>query len=178
MVKYGFVAFIILLNSLSASAEELGIVILGLFNEQAVVEVNKKRHLLKSGETSPEGVKLIAANSREAILEIKGQRETFVLGDHIGGHFTAAPEQPKVSLWPVNGMYLTAGTINGYSVDFLVDTGATTIALNAATAKRLGIDYHRGQKVGLRTASGYEVGYKISLDYVQIEEIKLYHVTT
>lgn len=176
MVKYWFTALIILLNSSTASADELDIVVVGLFAGQAVVEVNKKQHLLTVGKTTPEGVKLIAANSREAVLEINGQRQTYELGNRIGGNFTPAPEQPKVSLWPTNGMYLTTGTVNGYSVDFLVDTGATTIAINSATAKRLGIDYLRGQQIGIRTASGYDVGYRINLDYVQLEQIKLYNI--
>lgn len=176
MVKYWFTALIILLNSITASADELDIVVVGLFAGQAVVEVNKQQHLLKVGKTSPEGVKLISANSREAVLEVDGKRQTYLLGDHIGSHYTPAPEQPKVSLWPTNGMYQTTGTVNGYSVDFLVDTGATTIALNAATAKRLGIDFYRGQKIGIRTASGTDFGYRIQLDYVQLEEIKLYNI--
>ena len=176
MAKYWFTALIILLNSSLASAQELEIVVVGLFAGQAVIEVNKKQHLLKVGNRSPEGIKLIDANSREAILEVNGQRQTYLLGDQIGGQFTPAPEQPKVSLWPNNGMYLTAGTVNGYSVDFLVDTGATTIALNAATANRLGLDYYRGQQIGIKTASGYDVGYKVNLDYVQIDTIKLYNI--
>jgi len=176
MVKYWFAALIILLNSITALANELDIVVVGLFAGQAVVEVNKQQHLLKVGKTSPEGVKLIAANSREAVLEINGKRQTYLLGDHIGSNYTPAPEQPKVSLWPTNGMYQTTGTVNGYSVDFLVDTGATTIAINAATARRLGIDFYRGQKIGVRTASGNDVGYRVQLDYVQLEEIKLYNI--
>lgn len=176
MIKYWFTAFIILLNSFLVSAEDLDILVVGLFANQAVVEVNGQQHLLKVGKSTPEGVKLIAANSTEAVLEVNGKQQTYPLGNRIGSHFTPAPEQPEVSLWPTNGMYLTPGTVNGYSVDFLVDTGATTVALNAATAKRLGLDYYRGEQIGIRTASGYDVGYKVTLDVVQIEEIKLYNV--
>lgn len=176
MTKYWFSALIILLNSFSASAEDLDILVVGLFADKAVVEVNGEQHLLKVGQSTPEGVKLVAANSREAVLRINGQQQTYPLGDRIGSHFTPAPEQPKVSLWPTGGMYQTTGTVNGYSVDFLVDTGAFTVALNAATAKRLGLDYYRGEQVGIRTASGYDVGYKVTLDYIQIDEIKVYNV--
>lgn len=176
MKKYWITALIILLNSLSASAEELDVLVVGLFADKAVVEVNGEQHLLRVGQSTPEGVKLIAANSSEAVLQIHGQQQSYPLGNRIGSHFTPAPEQPKVSLWPTNGMYLTPGSINGYSVDFLVDTGATAIALNAATAKRLGLDYYRGEQIGLRTASGYDVGYRVNLDMVQLDEIKLYNV--
>lgn len=176
MVKYCFTALIILLNSFSVSAEELDILVVGLFSDQAVVEVNGKQHLLKVGKSTPEGVELVAANSTEAVLKINGKQQTYPLGDRISSQFTPAPEQPQVSLWPSNGMYQTAGTVNGYTVDFLVDTGAFTVALNSATAKRLGLDFYRGEQIGIRTASGYDVGYKVTLDYIQIDEIKVYNV--
>lgn len=174
--KYHVAALIILVNSLTASAEELDILVVGLFANQAVLEINGQQHLLKVGKTSPEGVKLLSANSNEAVLEINGKQQTFPLGNRISTQFTESPALPQVSLWPTNGMYLTAGSINGYTIDFLVDTGASTIALNAATAKRLGIDYYRGEQVGVRTASGEGLGYKIMLDVVQLEQIKLYNV--
>lgn len=176
MIKYWFTALIILLNSLSAAAEELDILVVGLFANQAVLEVNGERHLLKVGSSTPGGIKLIAANSNEAVLEIEGKQQRFPLGNRISTQFSAPVEQPEVSLWPTNGMYLTAGSVNGYTVNFLVDTGASAIALNAATANRLGIDYYRGEQVGIRTASSNEVGYRVTLDVVQLEEIKLYNV--
>lgn len=176
MVKYWFTALIILLNSQIAWAQELNIMVVGLFSGQAVVEVNGQQHLLKAGNATPEGVRLISATSNEAVMEVNGKQQTFQLGNRISSNFSAAPAQPQVSLWPNNGMYLTTGTVNGYSVDFLVDTGATSIALNAATAKRLGIDFYRGQQVGIRTASGKGLAYRVMLDYVQLDEIKLYNI--
>lgn len=176
MVKYWFTALIILLNSQIAWTQALDIMVVGLFSGQAVVEVNGQQHLLKAGKATPEGVKLISATSNEAVMEVNGKQQTFQLGNRISSNFSAAPAQPQVSLWPNNGMYLTTGTVNGYSVDFLVDTGATSIALNAATARRLGIDFYRGQQIGIRTASGKGLAYRVTLDYVQLDEIKLYNV--
>lgn len=174
--KSYFAALIILVISLTASAEELDILVVGLFANQAVVEVNGQQHLLKVGKTTPEGIKLIAANSNEAVLEIKGKQQTFPLGNRVSAQFSAAPAQPAVSLWPNKGMYFTTGTVNGFTVDFLIDTGAFSVALNSATAQRLGIDFYRGEQIGIRTASGYDVGYKVTLDYVQLDTIKIYNV--
>lgn len=176
MVKYWFTALIILLNSQIAWTQALDIMVVGLFSGQAVVEVNGQQHLLKAGKATPEGVKLISATSNEAVMEVNGKQQTFQLGNRISSNFSAALAQPQVSLWSNNGMYLTTGTVNGYSVDFLVDTGATSIALNAATARRLGIDFYRGQQIGIRTASGKGLAYRVTLDYVQLDEIKLYNV--
>ena len=99
-----------------------------------------------------------------------------MLGGQIGGVFSPPPAQPRVSLWPSDGMYLTNGSINGYGVDFLVDTGASAVAINAATAKRLGIDYLNAPKIGVRTASGTDVGYQVNLDSVQLGDIIRFNV--
>ena len=76
-------------------------------------------------------------------------QEEYFLGSHIGSHYAPPPKQPVVSLWLMRWMYLTPVSINGYSVDFLVDTGASAIALNADTAKRLAIDYKQSKAVGV-----------------------------
>jgi len=176
MKKIGILALIILLNSPLAWSEVVNIVVVGLFNDQAVVEINKTRRLLKIGEPSPEGVTLISANSRRAVLEKNGIRNEYLLGTHIGSDFTPPSAQKMVRLWPVGGMYSTAGTVNGYSVNFLVDTGASSIALNAATATRLDINYLKGRKVGVKTASGTEMAYQVMLDTVQVGDITLHNI--
>jgi aspartyl protease family protein len=168
---------IILINLSVAWADVSKIIVLGLFNGQVVLEIDNKQRILKAGKTSPEGVTLISATSRVAVLEVNGVQQQYFLGSHIGSHYASPPKQPVVSLWPTQGMYLTPGSINGYSVDFIVDTGASAIALNANTAKRLGIDYKQGKAVGVRTASRIEKAYKVNLDLVQVGEIKLHNVS-
>lgn len=163
-------------NVMATGFDDLEIVVSGLFKNQAVITINKQQHLLKVGKTSPEGVTLISANSHSAMLELDGIQQRYLLGTQIGGNFAPPPEQPKVALWPTNGMYLTPGSINGFTVDFLVDTGASAIALNAATAKRLGLNYLKGQKIGVKTAASIEIAYKVMLNEVQVGDIKLYNV--
>ncbi|MDX1573389.1 MAG: TIGR02281 family clan AA aspartic protease [Methylophaga sp.] len=169
LFKYIIIPFILPAVVLAESA--LSIQVKGLFRDQAVIEINDTQRILTVGQTSPEGVKLIAANSDQAILEIDGIQQTFPLGTQIGGVFSPPNPKPMVSLWPTNGMYLTNGSINGYGVDFLVDTGASAVALNAATAQRLGIDYLNAPKIGVRTASGEGLGYQVNLDKVQVGDI-------
>jgi len=178
MNKAWIAGLIILLNTSFAwsNSNVLDIVVVGLFSDQAVVEINTKQRLLKVGVTSPEGVTLISANSRYAILEKGGVTERYELGTRISTNFAPPVKQSVVSLWPINGMYTTPGSVNGYSVDFLVDTGASAIALNAATAERLDLDYLKGKKVGVKTASGVEVAYHVILDEVQVGDIKLNNI--
>lgn len=167
---------IILLNSSLVWSETLNIVVQGLFSDKAVLKINENQRLLKVGNASPEGVILISATSKSAIIEVEGVRKKYFLGSHIAGHYAAAAEQPIVSIWPVNGMYMTIGNVNGYSVEFLVDTGASAIAINAATAQRLGVEYLNASVGMVKTASGIEKAYRVSLDLVQIGDIKLHNI--
>ena len=58
-------------------------------------------------------------------------------------------------------MFLRNGTINGRSVKFLVDTGATSVAMNSSQAKRLGIRYRlEGKPSTVSTASGFVKAYE------------------
>lgn len=177
MFKLWAISCIILLNtSLVWAEQQLNVIVVGLFNDQAVIEINNTQRLLKAGKTSPEGVTLISATSRNAVLEINGVKKTYQLGQHIGVNFTSSTTQAEVDLWPTNGLYFTAGSINGFSVDFLVDTGASSIALNAATAQRIGLNFREANKVLVKTASTTEVGYEVYLDLVQIGDIKLNNI--
>ena len=176
MTKRWMVGLIILLNASYAWSDVLNIVVVGLFRDQAVLVVNHVQRSLKVGEQSPEGITLISANSHGAVLEKNGIQKDYLLGTQISADFSPPVAQTVVSLWPTNGMYVTTGSVNGYSVDFLVDTGASAIALNAATADRLGIDFRRGKRVGVKTASGVDTAYDIMLDSVQVGEIKLYNI--
>ena len=74
-------------------------------------------------------------------------------------------------------MFKTTGSINGYTVNFLVDTGASSIALNSNMAKRLGLQYKlKGDPTIVTTASGSVSAYSINLDRVKVGEIMLRNV--
>ena len=66
---------IILLNVSTAWADVSKIIVLGLFNDMAVLDIDNKQRILKAGNTSPEGVTLISATSKVAVLEVHGIQE-------------------------------------------------------------------------------------------------------
>jgi aspartyl protease family protein len=72
------------------------------------------------------------------------------------------------------GHYVTAGQVNGVPVEFLVDTGATDVAIPSHLADRLGLK--RGQATRYRTANGVITGYRTKLDSVAIGSIRLENV--
>ena len=152
------------------------ILVMGLFKDMAILTIDGKQRKLRVGQTSPEGVKLISANSEEAVLEIQGKRETYQLGSHISTRFIQ-DKKAIAQIWPTQGMYLTSGSINGQAVDFLIDTGASWVAMNANHARRLGIDYrYVGIKSWAGTANGRVRVYIVKLKKVTVGEIELHNI--
>lgn len=166
--------FLVAASTLAFAAVD-GISVIGLFKDRVVLSIDGKQRLLRSGQTSPEGVKLVSADSNGAILEIEGQRNRYSLGSRIGTAYSPPQRQPSVRVWPtVQGMYAVVGSINGFPVNFLIDTGATLVAMNRREAKRLGIDYLvRGEPSWATTASGRVKAYNLVLDRVKVGDIML-----
>jgi len=154
------------------------IVIIGLFKDKVIIKLDGKQRLLASGETSPEGVTLISANSREAVLEINGVRDHYNIGAHIGSRFRGPTGQKTVSIAADSqGMYWVNGSINDFQVKFIVDTGATLISMNKHQARRIGLDYKmEGKKSLTSTASGLDKVYLIKLKKVKIGDIVLHDI--
>ncbi|VAX13399.1 hypothetical protein MNBD_GAMMA24-2136 [hydrothermal vent metagenome] len=153
------------------------IVVLGLFKDRAVIRIGKQQHILRVGETSPEGVSLIEADSKKAVLEFRGKKDTYFLGRQVSSHFKKAEIKGEAKIWPINGMYMVGGTINGQPVKFMLDTGASWISMNAQHARRLGLDYRvSGRRRSVSTASGVAQVFLINLDRVSVGDIILHHV--
>lgn len=161
----------------SALAGAPRVKVLGLFPDKALLEIDGRQRLLRAGQASPEGVRLLAADPREAQVEVDGRRETLTLGTAVGGVF-ATPESREVKIFRnPKGSYTTVGSINGRTVDFLVDTGASAIAMNGAEARRLGLTYRvDGEPVGITTASGVVRGHRVTLERVSVGEITLRNI--
>jgi aspartyl protease family protein len=61
-------------------------------------------------------------------------------------------------------------------VRFMVDTGATTIALGQAEAQAIGLDYSQGQRVMMNTANGAAPGWLVTLSAVTVGEVTVANV--
>lgn len=155
------------------------IAVTALFNGKAVLVVdNGKPRTLSIGQSTPEGVKLLSASSESAVIEYSGKRETLLLGQGTRlGSSVAVSSAGQVTLTADSrGHFVANGWINGNTIRFLVDTGATTIALSTSEARRLGINYLAGSRQAGRTASGIVTAYAVKLDTVRIGDITLMNV--
>ena len=160
----------------SARAER-DIRVMALFSGKAMLEIDGKRHMLEAGGEPRAGVLLISSDTREAVLEVDGVRGSYALNSRIGGRF-AAPTQTELQIIKDNkGRYTTSGFINGRAVKFLLDTGADSVAMSEATARRLNIRYVlEGEKIYVGTASGTARAYHLILDSVRVGGIEQLNV--
>lgn len=72
------------------------------------------------------------------------------------------------------GHYVATGSINNSKVNFLLDTGATDVALSERLAQRLGLK--KGLRGRASTANGYVTVYATRIERLQIGSIILYDV--
>lgn len=144
-----------------------------LFGGKAMVMIDGQRRTLSIGQTSPEGVKLIDADSKQAVLAVDGKQKIYKPGGTISLSY-AKPEHQEEKIYADDrGMFRSVGAINGRSVRFLLDTGATTVAMNKTQAKQLGVDYRmNGERVVISTASENVRGYRVRLKSVSLGKIK------
>ena len=154
------------------------VAVTALFNGKAMLSINNgKPRMLSVGQSTPEGVKLVSATSESAVIEHDGKRQTLLLGQGTHGNAAAATGAGQVTLKADSrGHFIADGSINGSPVRFLVDTGASRIALSALEAKRLGISYLSAPRGLAQTANGSTVAYAVKLDTVRIGDITVNNV--
>jgi aspartyl protease family protein len=165
----------VLLGIGAALAADLGLV--GLFRDRAVLVVDGgPPRTLTVGGPAVQGVKLLAVEADSATVEVAGKRQRLKMGEQ--AYSVAAPsENGAVSLTAdAGGQFLAPGSINGASVHFLVDTGATLVSLGARDALRAGIDYRRGDPGISETANGKARVWHVKLDKVSLGNITLTNV--
>ena len=157
--------------------------VVGLFSNKALVIINGgSPQSLGAGQTK-DGVKLISADSGSATFIIEGKRQVLKMGQAASVAAGAAPaggeggtNSPVTLYADANGHFLGNLNINGTSLKYLVDSGATTVALNSGDAKFAKIDYEKGEKVNVSTANGVVTAYLVTLNTLKIGTIILNNV--
>jgi aspartyl protease family protein len=162
---------------LTLPAHAVDVTVVGLTNDKAIVTINGGRpKTLSVGQVGPEGVKLISATSEAAVLEIDGKRRTLTMGQGITTSFETTGRSKVILNADGTGHFLTNGTINGGQVKFLVDTGATMVSMGVSDARRLGINYLKGERGASNTANGVATVYHVKLDSVRVGSITMTNI--
>ncbi len=171
--------FIALLFAAVPAAHAESVALAGMLGSKALLVVNGGApKTVAAGETH-QGVKVISTTPDQAVIEQSGKRVTLRVGDapvSTGGGGTISRGTRIVLTAGSGGHFVTAGQINGKAVQFMVDTGATSVAMGAQDAERAGINYKAGQVIGISTANGNTQGYRIKLNSVRIGDVEVFDV--
>lgn len=171
-MRRNLIAAALLLAPAPALATDVTVV--GLFPGKAVVTINRGApRTLAVGQKTPEGVALVSVDRTTAVLEIDGKKQSLEMGQHFESAAATGGRSEVTMAEGSGGHFIVSGQINGNAVRFMVDTGATLVALSASEAKRLGIDYAKGQPGRASTAGGIVPSYRVKLDSVSVGDITL-----
>jgi aspartyl protease family protein len=169
-----------LLLALPLAAAAQSVQFSGAMGRKALLVIDGQPKALAPGE-SHGGVKLLTITDSEVLIERAGRSEVLRLGaspvalggtarQDGGGREIVLPAGP-------GGHFLARGAINGRAVQFMVDTGATSIALSQGDADRIGLDYKSGQRAISNTANGPVPVHLLTLSSVRVGEVTVSNVS-
>ena len=172
-------ATLLLAYLLVGAAHAQSVALAGMLGSKALLVVNGTApKTVAPGETH-EGVKVISTSGDQAVVEQDGKRNTLRVGESpvsMGASKTGGKGNRIVLVAGTGGHFMTAGQINGKAVQFMVDTGATSVAMGAQDAERTGINFRAGQPVMMSTANGNVQGFRIRLDSVRVGDVEVFGV--
>jgi aspartyl protease family protein len=158
-------------------AHALDVTVVGLFSGKAVITVDRGApRMLSVGDRTPEGVRLVSADSKTAVVEIDGKRQTLEMGQHFETAEQTGARNSVTLAADSQGHFVVDGQVNGAHMRFLVDTGATFVSLPASEASRLGIDLANARRGTSQTANGPVTVYRTTLESVTIGGVTLFNV--
>lgn len=164
---------VLCLAGLTVQAQEVGLA--GVIGNKALLMLNGAPPRSVPVGTTVDRVRVVSVQGEQVVIEIDGHKRPLRVGQHAVGRGESGPENVRLSA-DRQGHFYTNGTVNGRSVRFLVDTGATMISLGAGDARRLGLNFEQGQKGLTQTANGQAVASKVQLDTVRIGGVTLHQV--
>ena len=158
-----------------ALAADVGLA--GLFPGKVLLTINGGQpRIVAVGVTTDEGVKVVSISGEMATLEVDGKRRMLRVGQNVVSRPSESGPSRVVLTADARGHFYSTGNINGSTVRFLVDTGASMISLGAGDARRIGVDPAKGVPGVANTANGQTVVSRVKLNSVRVGDIELNNV--
>jgi aspartyl protease family protein len=151
----------------------------GSMGQKALLVIDGQPHTLAVGQSAM-GVTLLQLGDGQAQVQRGSSSATLRLGAapaRLSGT-TQVPSAAQEIVLPVGlgGHFTSAGAINGRAVQFMVDTGATLVALSQSEAERIGLDWRGGPRALTQTANGPVPVHRVSLGKVRVGEVEVSNV--
>lgn len=150
----------------------------GSMSGKALLVIDGVPRTLAAGQTH-HGVKLLSAGGDQATVEIGGRRTVLEVGAapiDLGGAATPGSGRQIVLSAGSGGHFIADGSINGRAARFMVDTGATLVALSQADAQRIGLAFQKAPRGMVQTANGQVPVHRVRLDVVRLGDVQVYGV--
>lgn len=149
---------------------------IALFADKAMLAIDGENLLLTKGETR-KGVTLVSSSGRRAVIRMgRDKPVTLRLNDSVG-HGFSKPQRSKLTIYSdPNGMFRLQGSINGRPTRFLLDTGATFIAMSSDEAGRLKVPYQTGRVGVVQTANSRVPVWHVKLSSVTVGDIQVSNI--
>ena len=171
------IAALLALAACAAGAQT--VTLQGMLGSKALVIVDGSPPRSMATGESFKGVKLLSVQGDQAVIEAEGKRQTLRVGDapaSVGGG-AAGVSGTRISIAAGSGgHFLAQGAINGGAVQFMVDTGATSVAMGSRDAERLGIDYRKGAPGMASTANGSVPMWRVKLASVRVGDVEVHNI--
>jgi aspartyl protease family protein len=164
------------LAAASLPAAALDVALIGTFDTKAaILSIDSGAPKTVRVGQSYGGVTLIAVEQDRATVEVGGKRKVLQRGQTYSSGAASGPQSVTLAAG-AGGHFIADGQINGGAIRFVVDTGATAIAIPASDAVRLRIDYQKGRRAMTHTAGGPTPVYVVTLDSVRVGGIEIQNV--
>ena len=139
-MKHSFLAAAQMLALMAAaSAHAQSVSMSGSLGDKALLVIDGTPSTVATGATV-RGVKLVSVSGNGATVEVQGKRVPLAIGGaqvNLGGTNSEGGGTQIVLTAVGGGHFVTDGTINGKTVRFVVDTGATFVSMGARTTSMI-----------------------------------------
>ncbi len=178
MGRHTLLVAAVLLTVAGAAAAQ-SVTLAGSMGTKALLVIDGQPHTLAVGQ-SARGVTLLQLADGQAQVQRGDSTATLRLGGapaRLTGTPAASTSAQEIVL-PVGlgGHFTSAGSINGRTVQFMVDTGATVVALSQGEAERIGLDWRNAPRALTHTANGAVPVHRISLRAMRVGEVEVNNV--
>ncbi len=161
------------LNAPPAQAES--VTLIGTIGSRAILMIDGGAPKTLAIGDRFQNVRLVSLQEGQAVVEAGSQRVVLRMDTPVSVGKPAGNNGNTRIVLPAGsgGHFMTQGAINGRAVTFMLDTGATSVALSAADADRVGLVYKTGTPVQIGTANGVVMGYRVRLDSVRVGDVEV-----
>ncbi len=169
---------VLALTLVASASRAQSVQLAGRMGDRALLVIDGQTRTLAIG-ASAGTVRLKGWSGDEADVEVNGQIQRLRIGGQPAQVGKAAPgPRSREIVLPMGpgGHFMAAGAINGKTVRFMVDSGATLVSLGRDEATRLGLDLSQARTGMSQTANGPVPVQIVVLNAVRVGDVEVFNV--